>query len=162
MDQFNRYLERLADLDVDLSVDTSFTDIEKDLREIAETYEEEPEEITELIEEGRRPLQPFLYNLTVYYPISRYADLPLSPVVYQSPKPITPADIIDSIGAVYRTPLSQETINAYIQIDPRYSSLNEPILRTSIMGGPKLRDVVSGHSESLQPYHDGYRLRINS
>lgn len=162
MDQFNQYLQRLINLDLDLSVDSSFLDIEKELHEIAETYEEEPEEITELLAEGRQPLQPLIYNLTIYYPISRRGEIPPSPVTYQSPNPITPGNVIDSINAVYLTPLTQANIDAYIRIDPSYNDLNDPILKIPIMGGPKLRDVVSGYISSLQPYQDGYLLALSS
>lgn len=162
MDQFNRYLKRLAELDVDYEVDTSFADVEKDLHDIAETYEEEPEEITELLAEMRAPLQPPLYNLTVYYPISRRGEIPPTPAVYASPRPITPADLIDSINAFYRIPLNQANIDAYIRLNPEYRDLNDPILRTAIMGGPKLRDVIDGRPTSLRPYQDGYLLQLSS
>lgn len=162
MDLFNRYLERLAELGVDYEVDTSFADVEKDLREIADTYEEEPEEITQLLREARAPLQPPIYNLTIYYPISRRGEILPTPAVYASPRPITPADLIDSINAFYRIPLNQANIDAYIRIDPRYNDLNEPILRAPIMGGPTLRDVVSGYPSALRPYQDGYLLVLAS
>lgn len=163
MDQFNRYLERLAELDVEYEVDTSSADVERDLRYIAEVYEEEevPEEITELLAEMRAPLQPPLYNLTIYYPISRRGEIPPTPMVYASPRPITPADLMDSINAFYRTPLNQEDIDAYIRLNPEYIDLNEPILRTAIMGGPKLRDVIQGSPTGLRPYQDGYLLQLS-
>ena len=155
--QFNEYLQQLVDLDVDYQVDSSYRDVEKDLEEIVENYEE----ARPVLGRGRQPLQPPIYDLTIYYPISRRGELPPSPVTYRSPNPITPADLIESIGAVYRSPLSQQNIDAYIRIGPDYTDLNSPILRGKIMGGPKLRDVVGGHPAALIPYQNGYLLRLD-
>lgn len=160
MEDFNRYLQSLASLDIDYQTDSDFQNVENELHEIAQTYVEEPLEIRQILAAGRRPLEPFVYDLTIYYPISRHGEFPPSPVTYRSPNPITPADLINSINEVYRTPLSQATIDAYIKMNPSYADLNEPILRIPILGGPKLRDVVNDYPTSLQPYRDGYLLKL--
>lgn len=160
MDAFNTFLQRLAQLDLDYQADNSYRDVEKELLGVAQVYEELPEEIQQLLEEGRRPLQPPLYEVTIYYPISRRGELPPSPVTYRSPTPITPAELIDSMAAIYQTPLDSNNIQAYLQLGSDYADLNEPILRSPIMGGPKLRDVIDGHPEALVPYRGGYLLQF--
>src|SRR5665648_1125497 len=146
---FNRYLERLGEMGIDVATDDTYADVLKELNDI--NYD-----TSEVIAAGMQPLQPLTYHIKIYYPISEGGEFPPSAVEYASPNPITPADLINSNAAVYTTSLSDDNVAAYIRSDPKYVHLNDPILRMAIVGGPKLRDVVPRYVEGLVPYQDGY------
>lgn len=109
-----------------------------------------PELQTELI----RPLQPPLYFLKLYYYIDRDGRLPPSPVEYRTDRPITAADILYSINALYDTPLRQENVNYYILFDRDYDSLLKE-------QNPTLRDAMGDfYLQRLVPRQDGYLVDI--
>lgn len=150
---FNRYLEQIHQLDESVGLDENFEKLTKLLRSLFADVED-------IIERGEEPLTPALYQIKIYYPISQ-GELPLQAVQYNTNRAITPSDLLNTISAVYNQPLTESNIRAYIELDPKYQDLRDPIYQISFMGGPKLRDVVGGNIlKGLQPYADGYTVMI--
>lgn len=104
------------------------------------------------------PLNPPIYGLTIYYPVSRYDEFPDSPITYATNRPISPIEILQSIVATYKTPLQRANIEAYIREDEdQYSHLLDT-------PNPILSDTMGDRVflESLQPYENGYVLSLGS
>ena len=138
---FNRYIGTLQNhFDTDVCIFETFKMIVDDMNELHSV------DVEDTIAEGYSPLNPQLYSIKIYYPIS-HGELPMSSVVYRKSTPITPAD-------VYNIKLSESNIEAYINISDTY--------RSSFMNGPKLRDVVNGNTlTGLTEYKDGYALVLD-
>lgn len=147
---FNAYLRKIQDeYDIDIGPDDNFERVAQELRSL---------NVEESIVEGQRSLNPPLYQIKLYYPISR-GELPMQSMTYATEEPITAADLLNSIAEVYRTSLSSENVQAYINLNSAYENLREPILYIHFMGGPKLRDVISATNLlGLRQYEDGYTL----
>jgi len=152
---FNKYLHELRE-EYDLEIGIA-DDFQRLVRELHGMYAE-----TEtVIQSGLQPLSPPMYQVRIYYPVSR-GELPLQKVEYASTSPITPADLINSIASVYKERLTEENIQAYIDLSPDYNTLRDSFFRISFIGGPRLRDVIKGDRlHALEPYEDGYLVQLS-
>lgn len=151
---FNKYLQQIHDLDMDVGIDDDFARLVKELRSSFA-------DVDDIIARGEEPLTPPLYQLKIYYPISQ-GELPLQAVEYKTNRAIVPADVINTIAAVYNQPLTEANIQAYIKVNPKYEDLRDPIYQIPFMGGAKLRDVINADNlKELRPYNDGYTLILS-
>ena len=148
---FNKYLYSLRDFTIELEKTSDAKDIRGEIQEVQSNYEgADP-----LFDRLTQPLIPETTNLTIYYPISNGQFPPLG-ITYNTNRPITPADLFDSIAAFYKQKLTQENIDAYLATG-KYNGLRDPIYTNPIFGGIKVRDVVSGdYLLRLDPYQDGH------
>lgn len=153
MDSFNRYLDSLRDLSITLEKISDAKEIRGELQEVDENYEG-VEPILDLLDQ---PLSPEIRTVKIYYPISNGQFGPVT-VTYSIDRPITRADLFNSITAFYRQKLSKENINAYLATG-KYNHLTDPIFQNPIFGGISIDDVVDAkYLLRLDPYQDGYLL----
>ena len=152
MEKFNRLLVELKDFQVDLSIDSRGKNIREDLEET------NAEEADAVLEEFNKPLDPPIYNLVIYYPISDGLFAPIRRE-YRSTNPVIPTDIFDVISAFYETKLNQDYIDAYLSTG-KYEYLRTPIYKSF---GIKFYDLVKNkYISQLNPYQEGYLLQLES
>ena len=103
-----------------------------------------------------------LGNFTLYYPISFYDELGLSPFQYAPNRAITPLELIQTIHQFYQTEVPRESLLAYVQRRPEtYQRLldsyspYQKILLSDLVGG---RLYIQG----LEPYENGFIVSLRS
>lgn len=98
-------------------------------------------------------------QFTLYYPIDRYDQLDPVPVTYAPNGPVTPLQLLQTISGVYATPMTEENVSVYTQMDPSYDFLNEDLANGVQL---KLVDAMGDLTNitELEPYENGYLLKL--
>lgn len=96
-------------------------------------------------------------SLTIYYPISRYNEFDPVPISYYVTPETSALQLIETIRNVYKRPVDQSTIRAYMQkFSAHQMFLNKPNVT--------LKDLMFSaiYPTAIVPYKEGYLLKLNS